>query len=87
MLSASSQFQADIASGLVNDDYGVDTEISATYCYEEGVIVPEIELDLSGPELEHIQNNYNPLQRSDNDGVDIYKQVKELPFKFVNHQW
>ena len=58
MLSASSQFQADIASGLVNDDYGVDTDISATYSYEESVIVPEIELDLSGPELEHIQNNY-----------------------------
>ena len=78
LLSASLQFQEEIASGLiVEDDYGVDA--GATYCFndDEGVVVPEIELDLSGPELEYLRNHFNPLQRSDYNGMDIYIQVKE----------
>ena len=80
LLSASSQLQSDIASGLsVDDDYGVDTGILGnTYCLDdEGVIVPDIEFDLNDSELDYIQAHYNPLQISDNNGVDIYMQVKE----------
>ena len=82
LLSASSQFQDEIASGLtVDDDYGVDADIvnSVDFCLDsdEALIVPEIELDLSGPELDYIQNQFNPLQTSDYNGMDIYIQVRE----------
>lgn len=42
-----------------------------------GVVVPEIEPDLNDSELVYIQQHYNPLQKSDYNGVDIYLQVKE----------
>ena len=63
LLLASSQFEDEIASGLmVDDDYGVDTDIGAAFSLDsdEAVIVPEIELDLSVPELEYIQNLCKP---------------------------
>ena len=69
LLSGSFQFQEEIASGsTVDGDYGIDTDISGTTetLDEDGVIVPEVNINLS----------YNPLQRSDNSGVDIYTQVK-----------
>ena len=38
------------------------TDVGAAYSLDsdETVIVPEIKLDLSGPELEYIQNLYKP---------------------------
>ena len=79
MLSASHQLQDVIAQGLtVSDDYGVEYNTQGTVFFDEGnVTVPEIELNLSDQELEYLQNHYNPLQRSDCDGVDIYMQVKD----------
>lgn len=79
LLSGSSQFQEEIASGLtVDGDYGIDSDMLGTTetLDEDGVIVPEVNINLSDSELDHIQAHYNPLQRSDNNGVDIYTQVK-----------
>ena len=59
LLSASSQFQDEIANGLmVDDDYGVDIGAAFSLDSDEAVIVPEIELNL--PELEYIQNLCKP---------------------------
>ena len=60
LLSAASQFQNDIASGLsVDDDYGVDigTIGSTNSLDDHGVVVPEIELDLNDSELIYIQQH------------------------------
>lgn len=79
LLSASPLWQNEIAQGLtVSDDYGVESYTQATVCFDQGTVaVPEIELDMSDQELEYLRGHYNPLQRSDCNGVDIYIQVKD----------
>ena len=77
LLSASPLWQNEIAQGLtVSDDYGVESYTQATVCFDQ-VTVPDIELDMSDRELEYLRDHYNPLQRSDCNGVDIYIQVKD----------
>lgn len=79
LLSASPLWQNEIAEGLtVSDDYGVDSYTQGTVCFDQGAVtVPEIELNMSDQELEYLRDHYNPLQRSDCNGVDIYIQVKD----------
>lgn len=75
------QFQNDIASGLtVCDDYGVDADIpsiSQSLDEVDGVVIPEVNVHLSDSELEFLQTHYEPLRRSDINGVDIYAEVKQ----------
>lgn len=79
LLSASPQWQDEIAQGLtVSDDYGIEYNTQGTVCFDqESIVVPEIEINLSDQELEYLQEHYNPLQRSDCNGVDVYMQVKD----------
>lgn len=79
LLSTSIEFQEEIASGLsVDEDYGVDFDTygSNSYLDENGVVVPEIDINLSDAEFQFLQRNYNPLQSSDYNGVDIYIEVR-----------
>ena len=80
LLSATSQIQDDIASGLsFNDDYGID--IVGRTCYgcddQDGVVIPEVGFALHGLDLHYIQDHYNPLQSSEYNGADIFIKVKE----------
>ena len=80
LLSASSHFQNEIASGqTVENEYGVDSDLLCnTYStVEDGVVVPEVRLELSDSELEHIRSHYNPLEVSNDNGVNIYINVKD----------
>ena len=80
LLSASTQFQNEIASGLtVSNDYGVDTDVLGIShsLDEDRVVIPEVDIHLSDSELEYLHMHHEPLQRSDNNGVDIYEEVKE----------
>ena len=80
LLSASTQFQNDIAIGLsVGDDYGVDADMpSISQSLDtDGVVVPEVDVHLSDSEVNYLQTHYEPLRRSDSNGVDIYTEVKE----------
>ena len=73
ILSASPQFQEDIASGLsVGDDYGVD--ICGGTSDDDRVVVPEVGFILTDTQLHYM---HNPLQRSDSNGADIFMHVKE----------
>lgn len=44
---------------------------------QQGVVVEEIAHDLNESELYYIREHYNPLQRSDCNGADIYIRLKE----------
>ena len=81
LLSTSSEFQEEIASGLsVNDDYGVDSDMYSSTPFSDndidGVVVPDIDINLSDADIQYLQGHYNPLQSSDYNGVDIYIQVR-----------
>ena len=57
LLSACTQFQNEIASGLiVSNDYGVDTDVLGftQNLDEEGVVIPEVDIHLSDSELEYL---------------------------------
>ena len=78
ILSASVDLQADIASGLaVDDDFGVDVGASMFCSNLHGVVIPEVRFTLTDSQLDYVQQNFNLLQRSDYNGVDIYIQLKE----------
>ena len=80
ILSATPQIQEEIAEGLLIDaDYGVETgEQSHTNIFDsESVVVPEIDVGLCDQQLEYIYDHYNPLQRGDCNGIDVYIAVRE----------
>ena len=78
LLSTSSEFQEEIASGLsVDDDYGIDIDTYNSTPFEDDVVVvPEINLSLSDADFLFLESHYNPLQQSDYNGADIYVQVR-----------
>ncbi len=79
LLSAAPHWQEQICCGLATHDYGVETDGVDSTCnsYEErSVIVPDVELNLNDQEAEYLQSNFDPLQRSDCNGVDIYEAVR-----------
>ena len=41
----------------------------------DGVVVPDIDINLSDADIQYLQGHYNPLESSDYNGVDIYIQV------------
>ena len=56
----------------------MESYTQGTVCFDqEAVTVPEIELNMSDQELEYLQDHYNPLQRSDCNGIDICIPVKD----------
>ena len=78
LLATSSEFQEEIASGLsVDDDYGIDIDMyNSSPSEQDVVVVPEINLNLSDADFLFLESHYNPLQRSDYNGADIYIQVR-----------
>ncbi len=77
LLSATPTYQAEIFDGMtVSDDYGIDGCHQGISSIHEGVVVPEIDIDLNEQELAYIEQNFNPLHRSEFNGVDVYIQVK-----------
>lgn len=80
LLSATPTYQAEIFDGMtaVTEDYGVECSGHGVSSIDYGsFVVPEIDIDLNEQQLAYIQENFNPLQRSDINGVDVYLQVKD----------
>ncbi len=77
LLSSSTQWQNEICSGLV-DTCGVDFDLDAYggYFDHQRVTIQPFELDINEQQLEYLRDNYNPLQRSGDNGVDIYINVR-----------
>lgn len=64
---------------MTTSNYGIEMEYEGnggSLLDERDITVPPIELDLTDQELEYLHANFDPLQRSDSDGVDIYEAVK-----------
>lgn len=81
LLSGSDEVQSEICKGLeVDDDYGLDSYLGSVHCTEDEHIniveIPEIEVELNDFQFHYIQENFNPLQTSDQDGLDINIQLK-----------
>lgn len=80
LLSSSSEWQDEICSGLaVNQDlYGVETDIeSYSGCFNhQMVVIPPFDINISDQQLQYLRENFNPLQSSNDNGVDIYIAVK-----------
>lgn len=79
MLSAPSDIQEQIAEGFsLDSDYGVESNGQYSGMFDDqSVTVPEINLRLTNQELEFISNHFNPLDRSDLNGIDIYTRLLE----------
>ncbi len=61
----------------VSEDYGVECSGHGVSSIDYGgVVVPEIDINLSDQQLAYIQHNFNPLQQSDINGIDVYLEVK-----------
>jgi len=56
-----------------------DIDMSHVRCFDnEGILIPPFSSTIDENRLYHLRENINPLQRSDNDGLDIYSIVKEV---------
>ena len=80
LLSAAAHWQEEISAGLtVQADYGVEVDtLSNSYIFNETqVTVPEVSIILSDQQLQYINDNFNPLQRSEYNGIDIYGMVRD----------
>jgi len=80
LLSSSVEWQTEICTGLrVNEDsYGVDEyEESMGGSFEnQRVIVQPFDINLNSQELQHLRDNFDPLQTSNDCGIDIYAAVR-----------
>ena len=48
-----------------------------------GVVVPDVGFTPTDTQLDYIQENFNPLQRSDYNGVDVYIMFKRIYCIFI----
>ena len=78
LLSSSSEWQDEICTGLTHDDsYGVETDIESNNCFNHSrVIIPPFTINISNQQLQHLTDNFSPLQSSNENGVDIYVAVR-----------
>ena len=74
LLSAAPTYQAEIFDGMtVGDDHGVEGNDQGISSIDyEGVVVPEIDIDLTRQQLVYIEQNFNPLRQSQFNGIDVY---------------
>ena len=76
IISASEEFQADIACGLsVDDDYGVDVGGSMFTSDHDGVVIPDVGFTPTDTQLYYIEEHFNSLLRRDYNGVDVYSRI------------
>ena len=90
LLTGSEEVQSEICQGLqmVDDDYGVDDYVgslnSADHERNTNIVnVPEIDVNLTDSQYTHMHENFNPLNQSDEHGVDIYIQLKDFIYEAV----
>lgn len=77
LLSAAPQWQEEISSGLVSENYGVETnDLHFSSDMFEEIVVSPVELDMNDQEFEFLSSNFNPLEISDSYGIDIYESVR-----------
>lgn len=79
LLSSSVEWQTEICAGLTvdEDSYGVDeSEESFGDGFEnQRVIIQPFDINLNPQQLQNLRDNFDPLQRSNDNGVDIYAAV------------
>ena len=54
--------------------YGVETDTdsySGSFDHQ-GVIIPPFNINIDEQHLQHLRENFNPLQNSNDNGIDIY---------------
>ena len=61
----------------VNDDYGDSIDDPMPAVEAESVVVPEGQFTLDQSQLSQLQATINPLEASDNYGIDLYLSVLE----------
>ncbi len=68
----------------IDSDYGVEEE--GLPGSDEQVLVPELHVHLSEAEQTRLQSTVNPLQDSDNYGIELYEQTLEFLRQLVRRQ-
>ena len=71
----------------VTDNYGIDSDFGVSIASDEddeGVEVPQTELEISDDQIAELQSLVNPLEESLEFGVDLYLRVLQLLLSFVN---
>ena len=68
-----------------SEEYGIDDSdpILAESSIDEGVSIPQVNIHLETEQLEQLQDEVNPLQQSDNYGIDIYLKAIEVLNRFL----
>ena len=61
----------------VTEDYGID-EDSVIDNSDEGVPIPRSAIHLSGQQYELLRSKVDPLDASDNYGIDLYVRTVEV---------
>ena len=87
MHSASAQnVQDDILHGLsVPADYGVEPGNPFSDTFDQpSVVVPEIDLHLSGHDLSYIRSYFVPLCYSEVNGLDLYIELRDYLLSTLN---
>lgn len=77
LLSSPVEWQNEISSGLMMNEelYGAETyEDAFSSCFDRVDI--RFDFSLTQQQMQYLRDNYNPLQYSDNNGIDIYIDVK-----------
>ena len=71
----------------VTDNYGIDSDLGVSIASDEddeGVEVPQTELEISDDQIAELQSLVNPLEESLEFGVDLYLRVLQPLLSFVN---
>ncbi len=63
---------------IVDDNYGVSIDDPSAYPDSESVTVPDGQFNLEPDELAELQGTVNPLQESNNYGIDLYMAVLDF---------
>ena len=78
LLSSSLEWQNEICSGLtLNDEnlYGIETGESRDVFEDQRVTISMFDIGLNDQQLALLKESFNPLQSSNENGVDIYIQL------------
>ena len=53
---------------------------------DEGIVLPEISIPLSSEQLDFLKATINPLQHSENHGIDLYLQTVYLVERMLHDE-
>ena len=83
LLSSSAECQEEIFTGLTVNENFCDIDQSYVRCFDhEGIVIPPFSSTVNEHLLHHLRENINPLQRSNNNGLNIYSSVKDCICRF-----